>query len=233
MDLKLKVYSSFAEEMITDAVSTVPPDPQFRFEHAVADGRTVIMSQERSYIGKVIFDPAAGCINDESCYCGFSIYSKRKFLKYLISIPPHASTSAQYLTNVEMFCFLEFTVGKEWYRSTTLQDNPGESDVGIAHTLYNRYLASTQLTSGLASFNITLNLDTNHVRGFLFNARAKLTWPRVTKPEINMFPLTQVGNFSYKDILLINPSDKKIYFHLVPLSVYPDGIKVVNLLPAW
>ena len=90
MDLKLKVYSSFAEEMITDAVSTVPPDPQFRFEHAVADGRTVIMSQERSYIGKVIFDPAAGCINDESCYCGFSIYSKRKFLKYLISIPPHA-----------------------------------------------------------------------------------------------------------------------------------------------
>ena len=135
--------------------------------------------------------------------------------------------------HVEMFCFLVFTVGKEWYRSTTLQDNPGESDVGIAHTLYNRYLASTQLTSGLASFNITLNLDTNHVRGFLFNARAKLTWPRVTKPEINMFPLTQVGNFSYKDILLINPSDKKIYFHLVPLSVYPDGIKVVNLLPAW
>ena len=132
-----------------------------------------------------------------------------------------------------MFYFLEFTVGKEWYRSTTLQDNPGESDVGIAHTLYNRYLASTQLTSGLASFNITLNLDTNHVRGFLFNARAKLTWPRVTKPEINIFPLTQVGNFSYKDIILINPSDKKIYFHLVPLSVYPDGIKVVNLLPAW
>ena len=80
-----------------------------------------------------------------------------------------------------------FTVGKEWYKSTTLQDNPGESDVAIAHTLYNRYLSSTQLTSGLASFNITLNLDTNHVRGFLFNARAKLTWPRVTKPEINTF----------------------------------------------
>ena len=232
MDLKLKVYSSFAEEMITDAVSTVPPDPQFRFEHAVADGRTVIMSQERSYIGKVIFDPAAGCMHDESCYCGFSIYSKRKCLKYFILVPSHTSIHP-ISYHVEMFCFLVFTVGKEWYRSTTLQDNPGESDVGIAHTLYNRYLASTQLTSGLASFNITLNLDTNHVRGFLFNARAKLTWPRVTKPEINMFPLTQVGNFSYKDIILINPSDKKIYFHLVPLSVYPDGIKVVNLLPAW
>ena len=234
MDLKLKVYSSFAEEMITDAVSTVPPDPQFRFEHAVADGRTVIMSQERSYIGKVIFDPAAGCMHDESCYCGFSIYSKRKCLKYFILVPSHTSYLIHPISyHVEMFCFLVFTVGKEWYRSTTLQDNPGESDVGIAHTLYNRYLASTQLTSGLASFNITLNLDTNHVRGFLFNARAKLTWPRVTKPEINMFPLTQVGNFSYKDIILINPSDKKIYFHLVPLSVYPDGIKVVNLLPAW
>ena len=79
MELKLKVYSSFAEEMITDAVSTVPFNPQFRFEHAVADGRTVIMSQERSYIGKVVFDPTAGCIQDESCYSGFSIHSKRKF----------------------------------------------------------------------------------------------------------------------------------------------------------
>ena len=65
--------------MITDAVSTVPFDPQFRFEHAVADGRTVIMSQERSYIGKVVFDPAAGCQQEEACYCGFSIHSKRKF----------------------------------------------------------------------------------------------------------------------------------------------------------
>ena len=114
-----------------------------------------------------------------------------------------------------------------------MQDNPGESDVAIAHTLYNRYLASTQLTSGLASFNITLNLDTNHVRGFLFNARAKLTWPRVTKPEINVFPLTQVGNYSYKDVILVNPSDKRIYFHLVPLNVYPEGIKFINLLPSW
>ena len=78
VELKLKVYSSFAEEMITDAVSTVPFDPQFRFEHAVADGRTVIMSQERSYIGKVVFDPAAGCQQEEACYCGFSIHSKRK-----------------------------------------------------------------------------------------------------------------------------------------------------------
>ena len=53
---------------------------QFHFEHAVADGRTVIMSQERSYIGKVIFDPTAGCSQDESCYSGFSIHSKRKRL---------------------------------------------------------------------------------------------------------------------------------------------------------
>ena len=81
VELKLKVYSSFAEEMITDAVSTVPFNTQFHFEHAVADGRTVIMSQERSYIGKVIFDPTAGCTEDESCYSGFSIHSKRKRLK--------------------------------------------------------------------------------------------------------------------------------------------------------
>ena len=81
MELKLKVYSSFSEEMITDSVSTVPFNPQFRFEHAVADGRTVIMSAERSYIGKVIFDPAAGCLEEESCYSGFPIVSKRKLIQ--------------------------------------------------------------------------------------------------------------------------------------------------------
>ena len=113
MDLKLKVYSSFAEEMITDAVSTVPPDQQFQFEHAVADGRTVIMSQERSYIGKVIFDPAAGCMHDESCYCGFSIYSKRKCLKYFILVPSYTSTSSsQYLTTLKCFVFLNLQLGK-------------------------------------------------------------------------------------------------------------------------
>ena len=77
-ELKLKVFSSFAEEMITDTVMTVPPDSRFGFKHAVHDGRTVIMSGEKSFIGKVIFDPAAICRHDDSCYAGFQLNSKSK-----------------------------------------------------------------------------------------------------------------------------------------------------------
>ena len=110
-----------------------------------------------------------------------------------------------------------------------VEDAVAATDAAIGHALQKSFKGLVSK----ASFNITLNLDTNHVRGFLFNARAKLTWPRVTKPEMNVFPLTQVGNYSYKDIILVNPSDRRIYFHLVPLNVYPDGIKAINLLPAW
>ena len=89
-ELKLKVFSSFAEEMITETVAPVPPDPRFSFKSTVNNGRNVIMSGERSLIGKVIFDPAAGCMNDQSCYCGFSIYSKRKCLNFFYFDTSHA-----------------------------------------------------------------------------------------------------------------------------------------------
>ena len=77
-ELKLKVFSSFAEEMITDTVAPVPPDPRFSFKHNSLNGRNVIMSGERSFIGKVIFDPAATCRQDNSCYAGFDLQSKSK-----------------------------------------------------------------------------------------------------------------------------------------------------------
>ena len=77
-ELKLKVFSSFAEEMITETVAPVPPDPRFSFKSTVNNGRNVIMSGERSLIGKVIFDPAATCRQDNSCYAGFDLQSSSK-----------------------------------------------------------------------------------------------------------------------------------------------------------
>ena len=131
-----------------------------------------------------------------------------------------------------------------------------DSDIAIMHTLYNRLRESLQPSS---SFNITLKLDTDQVRGFLFKAKASLVWPRVlggtiqkgSKPQsrsndndfdeeeegeagdgIVQFPLTQVGNSSFCDVLLKNPSETPLYFHLVPYSVYPNGIKVTKMLPS-
>ena len=70
------------------------------------------------------------------------------------------------------------------------------------------------------------------MRGFLFKARAKLIWPRVSPAmERMVFPLTQVGNFSIKEVQIINPSEVPIIYHLVPMNVYPNSIELVRSLP--
>ena len=59
------------------------------------------------------------------------------------------------------------------------------TDAAIGHALQKSFKGLVSK----ASFNITLNLDTNKVRGFLFRARASLVWPRVTAPTEGTFPL--------------------------------------------
>lgn len=44
--------------------------------------------------------------------------------------------------------------------------------------------------------NVTVQLDTNKVRGFLFPAQAHLFWPTLTRHARVKFPLTQIGNTS-------------------------------------
>jgi hypothetical protein len=136
------------------------------------------------------------------------------------------------------------SVGREWYRGLTLHSEAGESDIATVHTLYNRY---KEAINPLSSFNITLNLDTNQVRGFLFKARAILAWPRVISDALATaaptgssqppsyfsvhFGLTQVGNYSFRDVILENPSQQDVFYQLVPMTVYPNGARMANLLP--
>ena len=86
-ELKLKVFSSFAQDMITSDVMTVPHDARFTFKHEVKQGRSGIISGEKSTIGKVTFNPGATCRHDDSCYVGFRLPSRRKFvLNFCISL---------------------------------------------------------------------------------------------------------------------------------------------------
>ena len=78
-ELKLKVFSSFAEDMITDEVLTVPHDARFTFKPELKQGTNRIISGEKSTIGKVTFNPGATCRHDDSCYVGFRLTSRRKF----------------------------------------------------------------------------------------------------------------------------------------------------------
>jgi len=51
--------------------------------------------------------------------------------------------------------------------------------------------------------NVTVQLDTNKVRGFLFPAEAQLTWPSLTRSSSIRFPLTQIGNVSVHSCFLL------------------------------
>ena len=126
-------------------------------------------------------------------------------------------------------------VGKEWFKYVSLiepvEDAVATTDAAIGHALQKRFRTAT---SGGGGFNVTLNLDTNKVRGFLFRARASLVWPRLTVPEEARFPLTQVGNSSVLELFVTNPADSQVYIHLVPFAVYPSAnVMLTKLMPPW
>ena len=74
-------------------------------------------------------------------------------------------------------------------------------------------------------------MDTDQVKGFLFQARASLEWPEVLTEKSIRFPLTQVGNSSFYDLVLQNPSTMySLYVHLVPKAVYPNAKKLEDML---
>ena len=128
-----------------------------------------------------------------------------------------------------------------------MHSEASDSDIATVHTLYNRFKEATSPTN---SFNITLNLDTDQVRGFLFKIKAALAWPKVVTamappsgnspaPTVSAtsgnvvvnFGLTQVGNHSFRDVVLENPSQQDVFYQLAPMTVYPNGPRMANLLP--
>jgi hypothetical protein len=101
---------------------------------------------------------------------------------------------------------------------------------------HNRYLA---LTDGAPSAwqNLTLRLDTTEVRGHLFQAKVRLTWPKLVSSSAAdnasffSFPLTQIGNTTYRKLILQNPSSKVVVIQLALDSVYLQGNRLMDNLP--
>ena len=78
-ELKLKVFSSFAQDMDVRDVVTIPNDSRFTFEVAKKQaGKSNIVSGEKSTVGTVTFNPGATCRHDDSCYVGFRLTSRSK-----------------------------------------------------------------------------------------------------------------------------------------------------------
>lgn len=85
--------------------------------------------------------------------------------------------------------------------------------------------------------NLTLRLDTSEVRGHVFKTRVKMSWPsllvdqNMENKSVFTFPLTQVGNVSYQNITIRNPSSYNLVVQIVLDQNYPEVQSVYEGLP--
>lgn len=80
-----------------------------------------------------------------------------------------------------------------------------------------------------------MRLDTTEVRDHRFYVNIKPYWPsllvNIKNKSVLMFPLTQVGNTSYRTIKLHNPSASPLIVQLVMDWSYPQGARLYHSLP--
>lgn len=83
-----------------------------------------------------------------------------------------------------------------------------------------------------------MRLDTTEVRSHRFYVNIKPYWPSllvgsssIKNKSVLMFPLTQVGNTSYRAIKLHNPSASPLIVQLVMDWSYPQGARLYHSLP--
>lgn len=117
-----------------------------------------------------------------------------------------------------------------------LPSNTRNSDLNLLNIRYARFL---NLTDSRSWDNITMRLDTTEVRGHKFYLNIKPHWPSLLTGVANskdkvalMFPLTQIGNTSYRTIKVYNPSITPVIAQLVLDWNYPQGTRLYHSLPA-
>uniref|UniRef100_A0A1Y1KYZ8 Uncharacterized protein n=1 Tax=Photinus pyralis TaxID=7054 RepID=A0A1Y1KYZ8_PHOPY len=182
-----------------------------------------------------------------------STFNDPMVIENILSIPPDPRLSTKHLGHImarstkvighlyldpslgcsnDCYCGLNSEDSERWLESLTLPTTTPDLDVGLVNVLYNRYL--NQTGNGLRRWqNLTIRLDTSEVKWHIFKTRVKMSWPSLVVEDtrsngsVFKFPLTQVGNFSYYNISIRNPSSHKIIVQLVLNPAYP-GIDILN-----
>ncbi|XP_078052683.1 transmembrane protein 131 [Augochlora pura] len=131
---------------------------------------------------------------------------------------------------------LDTNAGKQWINTLALPSHTRDSDLNLLNTKYTRFLNST---GGRSWENITMRLDTTEVRGHKFYLNIKPYWPSLLtgfgnnkNKVVVVFPLTQVGNTSYRSIKVYNPGASPLFIQLVMDWNYPQGTRLYHSLPA-
>ncbi|KAK4886769.1 hypothetical protein RN001_003040 [Aquatica leii] len=186
-----------------------------------------------------------------------STFNDPMVIESILSIPPDSRLSAKHLghimarsTKVIGHLYLDPSVGcrndcyvglnaedaVRWFETLSLPHITPELDLELVNAFYNRYL--NQTSNGLKKWqNLTMRLDTSEVKWHLFKTRVKMSWPSLVVQEqlsngsVFKFPLTQIGNTSYHNITIRNPSSHNLIVQLVLNSAYPGYNNLNDGLP--
>lgn len=118
--------------------------------------------------------------------------------------------------------------GHQWLLGMVLDKDVADTDQYLYSKLQQKWDKLESLQQNIA--NVTIELDTNHVRGFLFSAQAHLQWPMLIRKSKIKYPLTQIGNLSVSDFIVENPGDEPVVVQVLPLSYYPSPHTILELL---
>ncbi|XP_029174899.1 transmembrane protein 131 isoform X2 [Nylanderia fulva] len=128
--------------------------------------------------------------------------------------------------------FVDTNTGSQWLNTMSLPSHTRDSDLNLLNTRHARFVNSTADGSWE---NVTMRLDTTEVRDHRFYVNIKPYWPsllvNIKNKSVLMFPLTQVGNTSYRTIKLHNPSASPLLVQLVMDWSYPQGARLYHSLP--
>ncbi|KAK7503847.1 hypothetical protein BaRGS_00004970, partial [Batillaria attramentaria] len=118
--------------------------------------------------------------------------------------------------------------GHQWLLGLTLDKDVADTDQYLYTRLQQKWHRLER--TGQNTANVTIELDTNQVRGFLFSAQAHLHWPSLVKKSKLKFPLTQIGNTTVADFIVENTADTPILIQVLPLSLYPNPHTIIDLM---
>ncbi|XP_060574251.1 transmembrane protein 131-like isoform X2 [Ruditapes philippinarum] len=199
----LQVHSTFHDQMVFKSVTFQPPDHRWYFVSAKEENASVNGNS------LLILEPQTNNT------IGKIFFDSKKDCKEECYVGLSTFTLA----------------GHRWLQGLQLNKDTSDTDESLYKHLRQRWKNLQE--QGKDRVNITIEIDTSTVQGFLFSAHVQQHWPDIIRRTCRhhvKFPLTQIGNLSTIDLVVENNGDIPLLVQVVPLHLYPNPQTIINLL---
>ncbi|XP_053399004.1 transmembrane protein 131-like isoform X2 [Mercenaria mercenaria] len=199
----LQVHSTFHDQMVFKSVTFQPPDHRWYFVNAKEEN---VSSNGNSLL---ILEPQTNNT------IGKIFFDSKRECKEECYVGLSTNTIAGY----------------RWLQGLQLNKDVADTDESLYKHLRQRWTNIQE--QGKDRVNITIEIDTSTVQGFLFSAHVQQHWPELIRRQCRQhvrFPLTQIGNLSTVDLVVENNGDIPVIVQVLPLHLYPNPQTIINLL---